>query len=309
MINLLNERILITGAHGFLGSYLVNYLKEKGVAEAQLSLPRSKDTDLRNWEQCRKAVASHSVVIHLAGVVVSKKEQQQRAAQVFNDNVLMNIHILEACRLAEVKKIVTIGSMTAYPAQCKLPFQEEELWNGYPDPDNAPYAISKRLLLTGLQAYKKQYELNGIHLIFPNLYGPGDKFNYDIPPLLPSLITQISEAHRRSAPEIYGGANGRNVIDLLYGADAAAAIYKALLEYEDAQPLNIGSGSPVSIQTLAQKIADTLDYKGRIEWGVQDQIISRYLNTKRQEKLLGFVPVTSLEEGLGNTIYEYQQKN
>ncbi len=304
-MNLIKKKILITGADGFLGSYLVKKLLTYGALRKNLFLPTFQELDLRKWENCQRAVEGQDVVIHLAGIVVSRKEQNKRPGEIFYNNLLINSQIIEASRLAGMKKIITIGSITEYPKNIQAPFKEEDLWNGYPEEKSVCYGISKRIMSTQIIAYNRQYKLNGIHLILPNLYGPRDKFHQPIPPLVPNLIKQIHKAKIEGLKEIYGGANRENLVDLLYVDDAADAIIEGLTRHNQAEPLNIGSGSPIMIETLVEKIADLVGFKGKIFWNSQKIISRRYLDITKAKNILGFLPKVDITQGLKYTIDQY----
>jgi len=305
MIDLTKKKILITGADGFLGSHLVERLLATGVPKGNLFLPTIRELDLRIWENCKKGAAGQDLVIHLAGIVVSRREQEKRPGEIFYNNLLINSQIIEASRLAGVKKIITIGSITEYPKNIQVPFKEDDLWLGYPEEESVCYGMSKRMMSTQIIAYSQQYGLNGIHLILPNLYGPKDKFHHPVPPLVPSLIKQVYKAKTEGLKEIYGGANKENLIDLLYIDDAVEAIILALMRYNQPEPLNIGSGSPVTIETVIKKISDLIDFKGKILWNPQKIISRRYLDITKAKNILGFRPKINLAEGLKYTIDQY----
>ena len=172
-----DKRILLTGGAGFLGSHIVDQLRDRGVRDSQLSIPRSRDLDLRQWENCVTAVKDKDIVIHLAAKVGGIGFNQKYPGELFYDNAIMGIQLIEAARQEGVKKCVILGTVCAYPKFTPVPFREEDLWNGYPEETNAPYGIAKKALLVQTQAYRQQYGFNGIYLLPVNLYGPRDNFN------------------------------------------------------------------------------------------------------------------------------------
>lgn len=304
-MDLIKKKILITGADGFLGGHLFKKLLTYKMPRRNLFLPTFRELDLRKWENCQRAVEGQDIVIHLAGMVVSRKEQNKRPGEIFYNNLLINSQIIEASRLAGVEKIITIGSITEYPKNIKTPFKEEDLWSGLPEEKSVCYGMSKRIMSTQVIAYNQQYELNGIHLILPNLYGPRDKFYQPIPPLVPSLIKQIYKAKIEGLKEIYGGANRENLVDLLYVDDAAEAIISALMRYNRPEPLNIGSGSPIMIEALVEKISSLIDFKGKIFWDLQKIISRRCLDITKAKDILGFLPKVDITQGLKYVIDQY----
>src|SRR3989344_7908442 len=140
MIDVREKKILITGAHGFLGKHLVrNLLEERKVPKENLLLPTIEHLDLRKWEHCQKAVEGQDVVIHLAAKVGGIGLNQAKPGELFYDNIIMGTQLMEAARQAEVEKFVAIGTICAYPKFTTVPFKEENLWDGYPEETNAPY--------------------------------------------------------------------------------------------------------------------------------------------------------------------------
>jgi GDP-L-fucose synthase len=189
-----NKKVLVTGGAGFLGSFIVKKLKEKGVIEENMKMPRSKDVDLRHWENCVEAVKDIDIVIHLAAKVGGIGYNQKNPATLFYDNAIMGIQMMEAARQEGVEKFVAVGTICAYPKFTPVPFREEELWNGYPEETNAPYGLAKKMMLVQAQAYRQQYGFNSIYLLPVNLYGPGDNFDPKSSHVIPALIKKIFDA-------------------------------------------------------------------------------------------------------------------
>ena len=148
LISLKDKKILITGAHGFLGKHLVrNLLEKRKVLKESLFLPKRQDLDLRKWENCQKAVEGQDIVIHLAAKVGGIGLNKEKPGELFYDNIIMGVQLMEAARQAEVKKFVALGTICAYPKFTPVPFKEEDLWQGYPEETNAPYGLAKKMLL------------------------------------------------------------------------------------------------------------------------------------------------------------------
>ena len=167
-----DKKILLTGGAGFLGSSIVEQLKKRGVESSAIEIPRSSTTDLRTWENCVKSVENKDIVIHLAAKVGGIGFNQRYPGELFFDNAIMGIQLIEAARQAGVEKCVILGTVCAYPKFTPVPFREENLWNGYPEETNAPYGLAKKMLLVQSQAYRQQYGFNSIYLLPVNLYGP-----------------------------------------------------------------------------------------------------------------------------------------
>ncbi|OPY39786.1 MAG: dTDP-glucose 4,6 dehydratase [Methanoregulaceae archaeon PtaU1.Bin222] len=301
------KRILITGGAGFLGSAIQEQLLARGVTKDQLSIPRSRDLDLRSWENCQEAVREKDLVIHLAAKVGGIGFNQKYPAELFYDNAIMGIQIIEAARLAGVEKCVILGTVCAYPKFTPVPFREENLWNGYPEETNAPYGLAKKMLLVQSQAYRQQYGFNSIYLLPVNLYGPRDNFNPDNSHVIPALIKKFTEAVRDGEDVVEVWGTGSASREFLYVDDAARAIVLAAEKYNKPDPVNIGAGNEISIKKLVEIIAKYTDFKGKIHWDTSkpDGQPRRGLDVSRAEREFGFRALISFEEGLKQTIEWY----
>ena len=302
-----NKEILLTGGAGFLGSSIVEQLLQKGVSQEQISIPRSHETDLRIWENCVDAVKGKDVVIHLAARVGGIGFNQKYPALLFYDNAIMGIQLIEAARREGVEKCVVLGTVCAYPKFTPVPFQEKNLWDGYPEETNAPYGLAKKMLLVQSQAYRQQYGFNSIYLLPVNLYGPRDNFDPESSHVIPALIKKFVEAvednHR--TVEIWGtGAASR---EFLYVDDCARAIVLAAEQYNKPDPVNIGAGREISIKELVTLIGKLTGFKGKIHWDSSkpDGQPRRCLDVSRAKQEFGFEARTSFEEGLKATIDWY----
>jgi GDP-L-fucose synthase len=299
-----NKQILLTGGAGFLGSHLVEQLTERGVRNEQLDIPRSKDLDLRRWENCVKAVKGKDIVIHLAAKVGGIGFNQNYPGELFYDNAIMGIQLIEAARQEGVEKCVILGTVCAYPKFTPVPFSEDELWNGYPEETNAPYGIAKKALLVQAQAYRQQYGFNAIYLLPVNLYGPRDNFNPDSSHVIPALIKKFVEAVRKKKPSVDVWGTGSASREFLYVEDAARAIVLATERYNKPEPVNLGAGKEISIWDLVTIIKEQTGYSGEIHWDKTrpDGQPRRCLVTSRAEKEFGFVAQVPFEEGLRRTV-------
>lgn len=301
--------IIVTGGGGFLGQHVVEELRHTGLRQRNISVPRSRNIDLRKKEDCLTLTRDADIVIHLAGNVGGIGKNQKQPADLFYDNILMGVHLIDAAMRNHVKKLVLIGTICAYPKFTPVPFREKNLWLGYPEETNAPYGLAKKMLLVGADAYRSQYGLKSIYLLLVNLYGPGDNFDLQSSHVIPSLIIKFYNAKKRTLPSVTVWGDGSPTREFLYVEDAARAIVLATKLYEKPDPVNIGSGKEISIKDLATLIAALTGYQGSIRWDESkpNGQPRRLLDTSRAKKAFGFVAKTKFIDGLTKTIRWYEQ--
>ncbi len=299
----IDQRVLVTGASGFLGQHLHALLFEL-VGESNLFGTTKRYIDLRQPKADDLEFSGLTLVIHCAANVGGIGKNRAQPAQIMYDNLLMNTHVLHEAYAAGVQKFVGIGSVCAYPKHAQVPFQEADLFNGYPEATNAPYGISKRALLVMSQAYRQQYGFNAIHLILANLYGPGDNFDLETGHVIPSIMRKMHEAKVNGDSSVTLWGNGMATREFLYVEDAAAAIVRAAEGYDDGEPLNIGTyPSEVTIAEVAGLIARVVGYDGDIVWDTSQPNGQprRSLDTTRARKALDWQAQMPLEDGLQKT--------
>jgi GDP-L-fucose synthase len=305
-----DKQILLTGGAGFLGSHITDELLMQGVNKSQIFIPRSKDLDLRKWENCVKAVKDRDIIIHLAAKVGGIGFNQKYPGELFFDNAIMGIQIIEAARQERVQKCVILGTVCAYPKFTPVPFREEDLWMGYPEETNAPYGLAKKSLLVMAQAYREQYGLNAIYLLPVNLYGPRDNFRPDSSHVIPALIKKFVEAVHDNTPFVDVWGSGSASREFLYVTDAARGVILAAERYNKPDPVNLGAGNEVPIKDLVSLIARYTGYTGELRWDATkpDGQPRRCLVVSRAEQEFGFRAKVPFEEGLQNTIEWYKNQ-
>ena len=303
------KKVLVTGGAGFLGSSLVRTLERHGLAKENISAPRSRDLDLRRWENCVEAVQDIDLVIHLAAKVGGIGYNMENPGSLFYDNAIMGIQLMEAARQASVTKFVAVGTICAYPKFTPVPFREKDLWDGYPEETNAPYGLAKKMLLVQAQAYRQQYGFDAIYLLPVNLYGPGDNFNPASSHVIPALIKKFVEAVEEGKENVEVWGTGAASREFLYVDDAAEGIALAAERYNKPDPVNLGAGFEITIRDLATLIADLTGFTGEIVWDTTkpDGQPRRCLAVSRAEQEFGFRAKTSFEDGLKATVEWYRQ--
>jgi GDP-L-fucose synthase len=304
------NRFVVTGGSGFLGSHVVRQLKEKGAKD--VFVPQSVKYNLTKEEAIVRMYrdARPEIVIHLAAVVGGIGANRENPGRFFYDNLVMGVQLMEQARLFDVKKFVAVGTICSYPKFTPVPFKEENLWDGYPEETNAPYGLAKKMMLVQSQAYREQYGFHSIFLLPVNLYGPGDNFDPQSSHVIPALIKKCLDALRNREDEIVVWGTGRATREFLYAEDAAEAILLASEKFDKPDPVNIGAGFEISIRELAEMIAEVAGFKGRIVWDATkpDGQPRRMLDTSRALREFGFQAKTPFREGLRKTIEWYRNK-
>jgi len=302
------RRVLVTGASGFLGSYVVERLRARGCA--RLYTPSREDYDLVDGSAVRRLLddCPSDLVIHLAAVVGGIGANQARPASFFYDSVMMGVQLMEEARRRRVAKFLALGTICSYPKLAPVPFREDDLWNGYPEETNAPYGVAKRILVVQAQTSRAQYGFNAVVLLPVNLYGPRDNFDPGSSHVIPALIRKCVEARERGEPEISVWGDGSATREFLYVDDAAEAILLACERYDGSEPVNLGSGAEISIKDLVGLIVRLTGFTGAVRWD-RDRPNGqprRLLDVSRAERLFGFRARTPFEDGLERTIAWYE---
>jgi len=304
------QRFVVTGGAGFLGSHVTRRLRERGATH--LFVPRSGEYNLTREEAVVRLYreARPEVVIHLAAVVGGIGANRENPGRFFYENLMMGAQLMEQARIFGVKKFVAVGTICSYPKFTPVPFKEENLWDGYPEETNAPYGMAKKMLLVQSQAYRQQYGFNSIFLLPVNLYGPGDNFDPSSSHVIPALIKKCMDAIRKREEEIVVWGTGKATREFLYAEDCAEAILLATERYDRPDPVNIGAGFEISIKDLAELIVGITGFGGQIVWDQTkpDGQPRRMLDTSRALQEFGFKAQTRFREGLKKTIEWYREK-
>jgi GDP-L-fucose synthase len=296
-------KALVTGGGGFVGSRLVERLQADG---HEVFTARRRDYDLTELDAATRlfADARPELVFHLAAEVGGIGANRANPGRYWYANLMMGAHVLEQSRLHEIEKLVIAGTVCSYPKFTPVPFQENELWNGFPEETNAPYGVAKKAVLVGAQAYREQYGLRTAYLLPANLYGPGDNFDLETSHVIPALIRKMVDASR----EVVLWGDGSPSREFLYVDDCVEGLVLAAERYEGADPVNLGTGVETTIRDLAETIADITGFEGEIVWdtSMPNGQPRRSLDASRAEELFGFRARTALRDGLVRTVEWYR---
>ena len=305
------NRVAVTGGSGFLGSYVVQKLRERGVEN--IFIPRSRDYDLVRMESVRQMYddARPDLVIHLAAVVGGIGANRSNPGKYFYDNLMMGAQLMEVARQRGVRKFIATGTICAYPKFTPVPFKEDDIWNGYPEETNAPYGLAKKMMLVQSQSYREQYGYNSIFLLPVNLYGPRDNFDLQSSHVIPALIRKCVEAINTKSDHITCWGTGNVTREFLHADDCAEGILLAAEKYDKSDPVNLGAGFEISIRDLTDKIVTLTGFKGGIKWDTSqpDGQPRRCLDTSRAEREFGFRARIGFDEGLRQTIDWYRRNS
>ena len=304
-----SKNVLVTGGNGFLGSRLVKILKEKNTKK--IVIPDSKKYDLRNVDNCASVLKEIDIVFHLAAKVGGIGLNQSKPGELFYDNLMMGVNLMEEARKNKIEKFISLGTICSYPKFTPLPFKENSIWDGYPEETNAPYGLAKKMLLVQSQAYKQQYGFESITIFPTNIFGPNDNFDESSSHVIPAIIKKVMNAIQNNDDCISLWGDGTPTRDFLYVDDAASGILLAAEKYSDPEPLNLGNGKEISIKDLANLILKTMNTDLKISWETEkpNGQPRRCVSIEKAKNKIGFQPKISLEEGLKLTADSFMNKN
>lgn len=305
-----NKKVIVTGGAGFLGSFVIEKLKQRGATD--IFIPRIENYNLVDPNDIKRLYADNLkgvdpknvVIIHLAANVGGIGANREHPAEFFYDNLMMGVELMHQGYKNGIGKFVAIGTVCAYPKFTPVPFKEDDLWIGYPEETNAPYGLAKKMMLVQAQAYRQQYGFNAIFLLPVNLYGPRDNFNLATSHVIPALIRKAVEAGERGDKELPAWGDGSPTREFLYVEDAADGIVTAAENYNADLPVNLGSGYEISIKDLTEMVAKLTDFQGKIVWQTDkpNGQPRRGLDVNRAKELFGWSAQVPFEEGMKRTI-------
>ncbi len=302
-----NKNVSITGGNGFLGKHLTKALETRN--PKKISIVKHQDYDLVNNSDVVKMYEDQKpdIVFHLAATVGGIGINKKNPGKFFYENAIMNLQVIHNAYLNNVKKIISIGTVSVYPENSSVPFVENDIWKGYPEETNAPYGIAKRIMHTHSLSYRKQYNFNSIMLILTNLYGPMDNFRIETSHVVAALIKRFYDAKKNKVKEVPVWGNGNSTRDFCYIEDIVSGIMLAAEKYDDSKPINLASGKETKIKEVAEIIKKQIGYEGKIIWDENMPIgpNRRNVSIELAQKKIKYNPKVSLEDGIKKTIDWY----
>ena len=306
-----NKSVSITGGKGFLGKHTRKRLEQRNCKK--ISIVDHKKYNLVNGRDVQRMYDDQKpdIVFHLAAVVGGIGINQKNPGKFFYENAMINLQVIHGAYLNKVEKIISIGTVSVYPKNASLPFNEKDIWEGFPDVINAPYGIAKRIMHIQSTSYRRQYGFNSILLILTNLYGPQDNFNPETSHVVAALIKRFYDAKINNEKKVTVWGNGESTRDLCYVEDIAEGIVLAAEKYNKSDPINLASGKEIKVKKIAHLIKKKIGYEGNIVWDSNKPAGTkrRKININKAKNEFGYKVTTSLEEGVQKTIDWYMQKN
>ena len=334
-------KILLTGGSGFLGKNIKGHLDVMNVCDGSawnslsdgsggtvvedaseltynVTSAGSNIYDLRDSYACKKMIGNYrpDVIIHAAGSVGGIQANKENPGKFMYENMAMGMNMLERTRQYKEKynkdvKFIMLGTVCAYPKFTPVPFQESELWNGYPEETNAPYGIAKKALMKLGETYHEQYGLNVVNLIPVNMYGPHDHFNLTSSHVIPALILKFYNAIKNGEDQVNIWGTGEASREFWYAGECAEAIRLAIHADTGPEPINIGTGDEIKIKDLVKKIGHLMEYEGFIAFdhSKPDGQPRRCLETTKAIDRIGFRAITDFDTGLKQTIKWFKENN
>ena len=303
-------KVWITGATGMVGSSLEKILKKN--KNTKILKPTRKILDLTDQKEVMKWVKKNKPdhVYMTAAVVGGIFANSNYPAEFIYKNLQIQNNVIEASRIAKIKKLVFLGSSCIYPRNSKQPIKEEYLMTGSLEKTNQWYAIAKISGIKMIQAYRKQYDCNFISLMPCNMYGPNDNYHKKNSHVFAALIKKFVTAKKENKKFVEIWGSGKPLREFLHVDDFSRAIILASKKYNKPEPLNVGSGREISIIDLAKLISKIVNYKGKIKFNRKypDGTPRKILDITKIKKL-GWKPKISLEEGIKLSVKEYKNLN
>lgn len=301
------QRVLVTGATGFLGTNMVEALRK---CDCFIDTSQHSSicdlTDGQNVDTVCTAF-NPTAVVHMAGLVGGIGANLARPAEFFYENLLMGILLAQYAMRHGVKKFVAVGAGCGYPEHAPIPTKETDLWNGYPQAPSAPYSLAKRMLVVQAEAMYQQYGFRSVIGMPGNIYGPHDNFSLQAGHVIPALVRKFVEAVADGKAIVSVWGTGRATRDFVYVGDVCGGLLRIAEAYDTPELVNLSSGVETSIAEVVDLLVKLTAFKGRVVWDVSkpDGQLRRCFDVSKAAGI-GWRAVVSLKEGLGRTVEWYR---
>lgn len=306
MVNM--NKILVLGGFGFLGAHVVRAFARQGYEVEAAS--RRTGVDARDESSLMSALdrIRPDVLIHCAAHVGGIAYNAKCPVEIFEDNLQIGFHVVRAAARACVNKLVNIMPNCTYPGELDF-YSEAAWWNGPMHPTVLTYGMPRKALWVHAWAYRQERNLRSIHLVLPNLYGPGDHFDVVRSHALGALIRKICDAQSAGVPQVEIWGTGSAVREWMYAPDAAEGIVRATERYDDLEVLNIGSGEGCSIRDLAELIRELAGWTGELVYDPSrpDGAPRKLLDPSKMRAALDWFPPTPLRAGIQTALSWYRE--
>ena len=298
------DNIYIAGHRGMVGSAIVRKLEKEGYKN--IITRTSSELDLRNQDDVNNFFSEVSIdyVVLAAAKVGGIHANNTYRAEFIYDNLIMECNVIKASQLYGIDKLLFLGSSCIYPKMAAQPLVEDALLTGLLEPTNEPYAIAKIAGIKMCEAFRDQYGSNFISAMPTNLYGPNDNYDLNNSHVLPALIKKFHQAkvQKLSSVEIWG--TGTPMREFLHVDDLADACYFLLMNYNEKQFVNVGTGKDLSIKDLALLVKEIVGFEGELHFdSSKPDGTPRKLMDVTKINQLGWEAKISLEEGI-QSVYE-----
>lgn len=304
-----DKRVVVTGGAGFIGSHVVEALKEEGCWD--VIIVRSRDYDLTKEQNVIRLFEDNhpEVVLHLAGLVGGILANKERPADFFYQNITMGTFVLHYAWRYGVEKVVSAAAGCGYPEYAPMPLKEESFWDGFPQEASFPYSLAKRMLHIQSLAYYQQRGFMSVVAIPGNVYGPYDNFDLNASHVVPALVRKFVDAVERGDNGVVVWGSGEPTRDFVYAGDVARGMLLAGEKCNEPELLNISSGVETKIKELVELISELAGFQGKIVWDTSrpDGQLRRCFDISKARSKLGFEPQVDLHEGLQRTIAWYKE--
>lgn len=299
-------KIYVAGHRGMVGSAIVRELQNQGFKN--IVTRTSKDLDLKDQDAVSRFFQSEKpeYVFMAAAKVGGIHANNVYRAEFLYENLMIQNNVIHQSYVHKVKKLLFLGSSCIYPKLAEQPLVEESLLSGHLEPTNEPYAIAKITGIKMCEAYRDQYGCNFISAMPTNLYGPNDNYHPDNSHVLPAMIRKFHEAKVQNKPNVELWGDGSPMREFLHADDLANALVYLMLNYNDKQFVNVGYGSDVTIQELAEKVSNIVGYKGGVVWDkTKPNGTPRKLMDSGKLFATGWRPKTNLEDGISSAYQDF----